>query len=83
MSRKRKLPRCSYCGESLARKGRILLEYGDLCGNPEIGWCSGCVGSDPLFQVLVPSGDIDHPTRDLIEVLAEIGNRGHGRLVIG
>jgi len=83
MSRKRKLPRCAYCGESLIRKGRILLEYGDLSGNPEIGWCQKCVGADRLFQALLPDGDIDHPTRNLAEVLAEIGNRGHGRLVIG
>jgi len=61
----------------------MLVEYGDLHGKPEIGWCASCVGGDPLFRELLPGGDVDNPSRNVVEVLAEIGNRGAGRLLIG
>lgn len=61
----------------------MLLEYGDLKGKPEVGWCRDCSGLDPLLRELIPGGDVDNPARDLIEILYEIGNRGDGRLVIG
>lgn len=83
MSRKRKLPYCAFCGGSLVRRARMLVEYGDLHGKPEMGWCDECVGSDPLVAELLPHGDVDSPSRDVIEILAEIGNRGAGRLLIG
>lgn len=83
MSRKRKLPHCAHCGISLSHRARMLIEYTDLPGNPEIGWCYKCAGVDPCFaELLPPGGDPDHPTRNVVDVLRDIENRGQGRLMV-
>jgi hypothetical protein len=48
-----KLPLCAFCGESLVRSGRILIEFSDLPGNPQIGWHDRCAKEDEIFQLAI------------------------------
>lgn len=82
----RKLPRCAWCGESLAKRGRICIEYERLPKRPMIGWHTEhskdpyCAKVDPLFDKLVKSGVDKASDKDVQNCLLEINDRGPGRV---
>lgn len=78
---KRKLPLCAWCGKTLVRKGRILLEYEDLPGRPAVGWHSGksgeCANDDPCLHAMVSRFDSDDGETNAFAVIEA---RGPGRI---
>lgn len=77
----RKLPLCAWCGGSLASRGRITLDYGDLPESPMVGWHAydalKCAQQDPCFRACteaVANGG------DAPNALLVIGERGEGRV---
>lgn len=86
----RKLPLCAVCGNSLIRCGQVHLTYAGLPGRPAVAWhhdgTGGCLSREEFAQELMKdlrkdSGSPRALAR-LREILAAIGRRGPGRLVV-
>jgi len=85
----RPLPRCAWCGSSLARRGRMLIRWTAVPGTPAIAWClpspddgggaPGCSADrdDPLYPW--PRGGVPREMHPEL-LIPEIAGRGADRV---
>lgn len=91
----RKLPLCAYCGETLVRRGRCIIEYGDISHAPQAGWClegkkgQSCLAKDvkqdeKIKRLWDSWGGNKKPIKisntEIILLLNHIKKRGLGRI---
>jgi len=83
----RKLPLCALCGSVLTTKGHLTLEWCDIPGKPNLGWCATQDAhhweeDDAFLRLRKDKDDAKDNLDTAIGIFKEIDSRGPGRLIV-